>query len=999
MFRKSLLLGALLACGLAITSCEFEVPAGAKLDAALDTRLLGAWTCPEDADNLLGSGTSKFLVKPGKSPTELAVSSYGMGLVACPLDVPYPGVVELKLVSTEKDGKLEPVTQAAYSVVVFRWQGEGFSMKRLNRPDNAEYPNSDKLRSYLLEALKAVDWSGAKNEADERYWTTKRMVREKIPGVVAAPAEPQFKAAFSKFRELNCTAGKLHAVEINTAGTFETIGGVRYAGFRVTVDGSSGKDLAVGVYPMAPLPGWEVMTHEGVCLPVAEGNQDTRAIRIDRRDCLFQWRVMGYPETASRTFLIYAPVTDDKPIKVGLRAGFGEIISANGEHGESLQPTLGMSGEWEKQLESDGAEITLHLIAMRELDDLAERQLLLKREGELKKKIAGGDVGANVDLGKNHMAAALIERRSKLRSEPVIELLEESAREAFQAAAEKGIAEGAYQLAILWAIGRGGPTDMPKAREFMEKAAALGHPKAQERLKEMVEEQKTPSKEPTSVFGAPVLDKFEAIEAEAPDPSDLGAYKERYAALGLKIDDALAKNDIRTFTDLSCERLMLGWYYGKATEDLGKIADVLRNKHREMLENEKTRTDLNWCVSTHQYYRGLVFSMAGWVTAYDEIKGVTFGVLAPKYPKFPEMQVKHHQGQAYAISSMNGLKMTENRGGKAVPYQVEGQLSLKPEDEILKAVETEPNSPRVRSVMSLFAAEAGDVAQAIREADTAVALCPKSATYLARRAYVKYTCGLPFEECNKDWEASLALRKNNPLVRFDRGMCLLAREDIDGAMKDFEAGLAGYDPKDNTSAACPAIAWILNARGELRKAQGNTKDALEDFKLAAAVGPRGTWTEAVSYKAGVRLAELGEFEEAARYFQGARSMYCTDMQADERAKIALESVERKQWPPQVRSGKATQEEIALGFAAAALFLIFEADMENAEAIRSGGKLSSSDMSALAQISDDSERERERLRLEQKRSRDFQQHLKQQQWRNSMSNYHSRPMNRPGIRRR
>jgi tetratricopeptide (TPR) repeat protein len=426
----------------------------------------------------------------------------------------------------------------------------------------------------------------------------------------------------------------------------------------------------------------------------------------------------------------------------------------------------------------------------------------------------------------------------------------------------------------------------------------------------------------------------------------------------------------------------LALYYEREWPTLSKHLDGFDGWARSIIDANSMESGREFvsCQAMLQYYKTLSFSLAGWGLASDEASSLVFGFYGGElYPKLP-IQVKTYEGQGLSLLARNGLDLTKNRGGFLSLTAVKNRPEYSSEQFAEKALEVQPNSPRVRATWSILLAERGDCTEALRQADAAVTLCPKSSTYLANRAYVKNLCGYPFAEINKDWESSLALRKNNPLVFHDRAMFRLANQSAELAMEDLDNAIQQNIPVPADTYRNPAVAWSLNARGEILKAAGEKEKALEDFKLAAGLGPKGPWTQAVSYKAAVTLAEAGRIADAVPFFQGAQDDYFQDKQAGNKARIALSSAEKGIWPPKAETEKFTDEEIMLGTAAGALLLFFYADADaqvRAETAMRGG-LNTDDMAALAMIGDDQERERERLRRSRDADRRYRTWLSQRQ---------------------
>lgn len=487
---------------------------------------------------------------------------------------------------------------------------------------------------------------------------------------------------------------------------------------------------------------------------------------------------------------------------------------------------------------------------------------------------------------------------------------------------------------------------------------------------------------PPIQLGTPVLDKFEQLEASAPDPGDLAEFRKRAGELDAAIEKAKAAEDIAKATDLICDLHVLGLYYGRTWPTLNSHL----NNFRDWLKpNKPGKTgESRHCNLMMQYYKILSFSHVGWNIAgnyADSLVNGNYGLAGTPL-----------EGQGNSFLARNGLDMIKNRGGWMAPASVKGRPDLTHEQYGEKSLELQPNSPRVRATWSMVLAERGELPEAIRQADAAVALCPKSSTYLANRAYVKCLAGYPFAEIDKDWESALAVRKNNPLVYYDRAMYRLANQSVEKAVEDLDRAIEPNAPCPSDAYLNPAVAWSLNARGEILKAAGETEKALADFKLAAATGPRGTWTQAVCYKAGLLLANSGRVKESVDFFRGAQDMYYQSSESHRtQVALALASAEKGIWPPRVETRKFTDQEIMVGAAAGALLLYFVADAHDqarAESAMRGG-LSSSDLAALAAIDDDAERERERLRRSQKASQDYRQWqhqnqtLKQSNWNKTM----------------
>ena len=152
------------------------------------------------------------------------------------------------------------------------------------------------------------------------------------------------------------------------------------------------------------------------------------------------------------------------------QAKAGEPGSGSGAAGKAGKPTAAqeMTGD------TDQARVTR--IAGDSKASVEARTMFTKAEDpetatrELKKGALAGDARAQVLLGDLHMNGEGV-----LHSYSMAETQ-------YRLAANAGNAEGQYKLALMYQYRLGLPLDNRQAREWLMKAAALGHPKAREDL-------------------------------------------------------------------------------------------------------------------------------------------------------------------------------------------------------------------------------------------------------------------------------------------------------------------------------------------------------------------------------------------------------------------------------------------------------------------------------------------------------------------------------------
>lgn len=172
-----------------------------------------------------------------------------------------------------------------------------------------------------------------------------------------------------------------------------------------------------------------------------------------------------------------------------------------------------------------------------------------------------------------------------------------------------------------------------------------------------------------------------------------------------------------------------------------------------------------------------------------------------------------------------------------------------------KAIEADPDFAQAYHERGRAHLRQREYASAVADYDRAVALDPANADYFALSCRARAAWGEETDRALAHCNQALELRADHQETLSTRGLVQLRRGDLDAALADFGAALAGYDPAAKPD---PIYAQALYGRGLVKLRQGAGAAGRADLNAALALDP-----SAASQIAQYGLAPQGSAGEAA----------------------------------------------------------------------------------------------------------------------------------------
>lgn len=209
------------------------------------------------------------------------------------------------------------------------------------------------------------------------------------------------------------------------------------------------------------------------------------------------------------------------------------------------------------------------------------------------------------------------------------------------------------------------------------------------------------------------------------------------------------------------------------------------------------------------------------------------------------------------IAALNPWKTSNNATTsckRGIAKQAKGDLDGAIAD-YNRAIELDPNAPRVYDCRGFAKRTKGDLDGAIADYDKAIELDPQDANGYHNRAFAKQAKD-DLDGAIVDYDRAIELNPSEAHAYNNRGFARLTKRDLDGALVDFDKAIE-LNPKD---------ASAHQNRASIKRTKGDVDGALADYDKAIEFNPKDT---NVYYDRGTACYDKSDWSDALADFRKA----------------------------------------------------------------------------------------------------------------------------------